>query len=372
VALSHLAQLHEDVVFGRSGGRIIWQPRIGCWYTDKLFAGEALPEPYTEMELPDIYRALGCSDRLYSYYNACFRRVEHAAVRTARRALNDTDTEVTIQTPVGRQVAIYRRSANNPGMIHLKWEVESEDELRVAAWREENATWEWDQEQFDRTQADVGDLGAPTMYMPRMNIQCLYLEKMGVERGILALYDQPDSVGALFGGLEECHARLIDVINASPVHIIDFGENVHASTLSPKLFERYHLPACQRRCERLHGGGKFVYSHWDGDCGPLLRYVHDTGLDGIEAITPVPQGDVTLEQTREALGDDMFLLDGLPAVYFDETFPVSVLEDCVHRCIELFAPRLVLGISDELSSTGDIERVRRVGAIVDKYNSQFG
>jgi len=54
---------------------------------------------------------------------------------------------------------------------------------------------------------------------------------------------------------------------------------------------------------------------------PLLQYAHETGLDGIEAITPRPQGDVTLEEAKEALGDDMFLLDGIPAIYFDKTFP---------------------------------------------------
>ena len=80
---------------------------------------------------------------------------------------------------------------------------------------------------------------------------------------------------------------------------------------------------------------------------------------------------MTLEETREALGDDMFLLDGIPAIYFDDTFPVSVLEDCVARLIELFAPRLVLGISDEISSTGDIERIRVVKDIVDAYNARF-
>ena len=368
---SELAQLNEDVVFGRSGGKIIWQPRIGCWFTDKKFAGEELPAPYTDMQLPEIFRALGCSDRLYGWYNACFRRVEHPSVKVHQQPLNETDTRITIETPVGKQIAVHRRSINNAGTIHLKWEVETEEELKVATWREENATWEWDQEQFDRSQREVGDLGAPAMYMPRMNIQCLYIEKMSVERGIFALYDWPDTVEAFFRGLEECHHRQIDLINESPINIVNFGENVHSATLSPELFLKYHMPAGQRRCERLHDAGKFVFSHWDGDCGPLLRYARETGLDGIEAITPYPQGDVTLEQIKEGLGDEMFLLDGIPAIYFDETFSEEVLAECVHRLIELFAPRLVLGISDELSSTGDIERIRLVGRIVDEYNAQF-
>ena len=102
---------------------------------------------------------------------------------------------------------------------------------------------------------------------------------------------------------------------------------------------------------------------------PLLPYARETGLDGIEAITPQPQGDVTLKQVRDALGDQMVLLDGIPAVYFDDTYEIEVLEACVHELIELFAPRLVLGISDEISSTGDLKRVRRVGEIVAEYNA---
>lgn len=366
------AKLHEDVVFGRSGGRIIWQPRILCWYTDKQFEGEPLPAPYTGLDMPAIYRLLGCSDRLYNWYNPCFRRREDPRVQVEREQLNETDAKTTIRTPAGEQVAVHRRTPNSWHQLTLKREVESEAELKVATWREEHATWAWDQEAFDRAQREVGDLGAPTMFMPRMNVQCLYIEKMGVEGGVFALHDWPDTTEAFFAALEACHDRLIEVINHSPVQIVNFGENVHSGTLSVPLFEKYHLPACQRRCERLHAAGKFVYSHWDGDCKPLLPYARETGLDGIEAITPWPQGDVRIEEIKAGLGDEMFLLDGIPAVYFDDTFPVSTLEACTRQLIELFAPRLVLGISDEISSTGDIERVRMVGQIVDEYNARCG
>ncbi len=364
-----LAELHRDVVFGRAGGKILWQPRILCWYEDRRFRGEELPEPYAGMDLYEIYRSLRCSARLYDEYNSCFRRVEHPAVRIETRALSETDTETRIRTPAGDQTAVHRRTSTSSHPITLKWEVESMAELHVATWREENTDWEWDRDRFDAWRAKVGDLGAPTMYMPRMNVQSLYVEKMGVESAVFALYEHPAEVAAYFRALDESHDRLIDVINASPVDIVNFGENVHAGTLSPDLFLRYHLPACRRRADRLHAAGKFVSSHWDGDVKPLLPYAGETGLDGIEAITPKPQGDVTLEEVREALGDGMFLLDGIPAVYFDDTYPVETLAACAERVIELFAPRLVLGISDEISSTGDLERVRVVGEIVDRYNA---
>ena len=85
---------------------------------------------------------------------------------------------------------------------------------------------------------------------------------------------------------------------------------------------------------------------------------------------PQPQGDVTLAETKAALGD-MFLLDGIPAVYFDHTFSEQELIDCTKKCIDLFAPHLILGISDEISSHGDIERVRLVTKVVDDYNASL-
>lgn len=61
----------------------------------------------------------------------------------------------------------------------------------------------------------------------------------------------------------------------------------------------------------------------------------------------------------------------MPSFTFSQTQPHSVetLVDCVHKILDLFAPHLILGISDEISSTGDIERIRLVGRIVDEYNA---
>ncbi|MFH1476610.1 MAG: uroporphyrinogen decarboxylase family protein [Verrucomicrobiota bacterium] len=372
------ALLHEDVVFGRAGGRIIWQPRIGAWWWRRVFFKEPFPpgydcqadSVYDYRSLYELSRRLGVSARVYDYRN-CFRRIEDPRVHSSVMKLNATDIENTIETPVGKQTCILRNTPNNPAPITVKWEVVTEDELRVATWREEHVSWEWSQSCFDELQRDYGDLGAPTMYLPRMNVQCLYLEKTGVENGVFAIYDWPKTAEKFFAAREESNNRLIEQINRSPIKIINFGENVHAGTLSPELFRKYHLPECQRRCENLHRSGKFCHSHWDGDTKPILRYAQETGLDGIEAITPVPQGDVTLEEIKDGLGDRMFLLDGLPAVFFDETYPVQELIDCTHRLIDLFAPRLVLGISDEISATGDIERIRIVSRIVNEYNAHF-
>lgn len=363
----NFAKLHNDIVLGNSNGRILWQPRIQCWYDDKKFHNDPLPAKYQNKDIYGIHRELGCSARLYEF-NECFKRIEDERVNQIIKQDENGKVERTITTPVGKQIEVLQKSPNNPFLRHIKWEIESKDDAKVAIWREQNCRWQWDNEKYKELLNKIGDLGAPAMFMPRMNVQSLFIEKMGIEKGIFAIYDWTDLLEELFASIEDSHNKLIDIINDSPVEIINFGENIHSGTLSPALFEKYHLPACQRRCEKLHSANKFVYSHWDGNCKPLLPYAKETGLDGIEAITPLPQGDVTLEEAKEALGDDMFLIDGIPAVYFDDTYSIETLVDCVHKVIDLFAPKLILGISDEMSSTGDIERINIVTEIVDEFN----
>ena len=94
----------------------------------------------------------------------------------------------------------------------------------------------------------------------------IYIDLMGVEEAVYAVADYPETVEEYFEALHESRFRLIDVINASPVKIINFGDNIHSGTLP---------------------------SH------------------------------------------------------------------------------LILGISDEISSTGDIERIRLVGRMVDEYNEKI-
>jgi hypothetical protein len=66
---------------------------------------------------------------------------------------------------------------------------------------------------------------------------------------------------------------------------------------------------------------------------------------------------------------NLFLFDGIASILFNPEFPVADLVRQVEELIAKFAPRLVLGISDELSYTADIERVRLVGEMVDDYNA---
>ena len=364
-------QLQDEVLEGRANGKILWQPRIACWYDDKVYAGEELPGVFKGMDLPGVYRELNCSNRIYEY-NASFRLVEDETVKRTKRKLSQYETEEKIETPVGTLTSVITGNSSNPGVYPSKWWVTSEEEMKIMAYVLEHQDWEWDEEYYQSVRRKWGKIGAPVMFLPRTNIPYLYIDLMGVEESIFALNDYPETVEYFFDVLEKNQEKLIRVINASPIKMINFGDNLHCGLLPDMYMEKYIVPAYQRRCKLLHEGNKFVTSHWDGNTKTILKYAKQTGLDGIEAITPIPQGDVTLQEVKEALGDDIWLVDGLAAILFNDEYPEEQLMAQVEECLELFAPKLILGISDEMSSQGNIERVRMIGKYIEEYNKKAG
>ncbi len=363
-----LTKLNIDVVTGKSGGKIIWQPRIGCWYDDRIFRNEALPAPYTGKDLPGIYRELGCSNRCYDF-NSCFERVYDPRIKFYERKLSETETEYIRETPVGKISQIEVTNKSNPGRYPKKWWISDEDDMKVMTWIEEHMTWRWNEEAYWDNLKIWGGLGAPTFFMPRINVQELFVTTMGVENGVYALYDYPRTVEKYFAAMSENQMFEIELINRSPIQIVNFGDNVHAGILTPELFKKYVMPEYIKRNSRLRPAGKFTHAHWDGDVKALLPYARECGFSGIEAVTPKPQGDVTLKEVKAAFGDELFLLDGIAALLFEDRFPLAELEAQVNECIELFAPKLILGISDEISSNGNLDRIKFVGKIVDDYNA---
>lgn len=73
---------------------------------------------------------------------------------------------------------------------------------------------------------------------------------------------------------------------------------------------------------------------------------------------------MSIEEIKEHIGDKI-LLDGIPAILFLPSYTEEELEECVEKLIDLFHPRLVLGISDELPQGASEESIKRVKWISD-------
>jgi uroporphyrinogen-III decarboxylase len=193
---------------------------------------------------------------------------------------------------------------------------------------------------------------------------------MGFARTMRFVYmEEKEKLSALFEAIERYNDKFYEAMAQSPLEIFNLGENIDVRLASPVLFEKYCLPVYQKRCDFLYKHGKYVHMHVDGYAKPLLPLLANCGLDGIEALTTVPVGDMTLVDIKKELGDNLVILDGIPFIMFLPDYPLAQLESFVREIISMF-PRLVLGISDELPPPADSERVGKVSKWIEKFSPQ--
>jgi len=342
---------------------IVFQPRIEHWYNVNK-QNATLPKRYSNMSLMQVYDELGCSMRTYDVTYLALKSVDDPSVVVQTENQGDEVVITRWVTPVG---IIQNRVRLTPAWHLDEFPVKTPDDLQVMEYILNGRHWEFDAAAFAEADKQIGDRAATMLCIPRINLMRISIEMMGFENTLYAMADDLAGMESLIHAIDEGDRQLVQCVTDSPFEIINFGDNLDQHICSPTLFERYMLPVYKWRNEAFHKKGKYTHSHWDGSVKLLLQYAQQTGLDGIEALTPLPQGDVTIEEIKAGIGD-MILLDGIPMLHFMPDMSIDQLDAVTHQVIETFQPNLILGVSDEVSPVCDIERVRRVAEIVEGYN----
>jgi len=353
--------------FERKGtDKIVWQPRIYYWYNGRTEA-DTMPEKYRGMSMLDIYHDLNASPR----YPGEVCGISVFNTQTDDTVKHDEKEEdgniVTVQdTPAGQLRHVTRKGSMGSGGYQTDYPVKSPGDMKIAKHILEHTAFSFDQDAFELAEKTLGLDGVTQSFYPRSPFQSLVISYMGLENTVYALTDYRAETEDFMKAIEAWQDMMYEVILDSPVKILNFGENIDAHISPPGYFERYLVPYYKKRVDQVHAKGKFCHIHMDGSLKPLLPMIREPGFDGIEAATPLPQGDVTLEELKESLGDTI-LLDGIPAILFLPRYSNEELEEFATKVLDMFSPNLILGVSDELPPPADIEKVRLVSQLVENY-----
>jgi len=344
-----------DVYNDRNPGRVIWQPRLEFWY-DVNKKRDNLPAHIRGMTLEDLYDYCHASIRYFS--NPL--KVRYRNVQTSKEWLDEKNLKVTWETPIGKLDEVLHYDEWNLSSYNQEYLLKSPQDFRIYEFILQDEEYYWDAEELARDQARIGNRGALMFFARRSPLQSLFIERMGFERTVYLMNDHPEVIERHIEVQSAADDLMYDVICQARPPLFNFGENIDAHMDPPVYWRRYLLPYYRKRTDQLHAAGIKTTIHIDGAIKPLLKDIRDCPTTGIEAFTPLPQGDVTLEEIKAALGERI-LLDGIPALYFLPLYPLDILLECTRKVIDLFSPKLILGISDEPPPDSDIERVRIVG-----------
>ncbi len=351
-------------IFEGTADRVLWQPRLETWIGHHMQRG-TLPKRFQGMTALEIYDELGCSVR----YEAS-RGIERIEPREEIVYVEERHADKTVQrvrTPLGELTTVYRDIWEGDRRVNhriVEWPVKTVEDLRVLANLMGREQFRADHEAFKEAASRVGHRAEPTIFLSSSGFTELIKEYCGLADTFYFLYDHPAEVEAYLEACDRRDDRLIDAALELPCRIFNLGDHATNEFTPPPILKKYLMPRWQRIADRLHAAGRFVCSHWDGNSVTMLPFARQTRLDGLEALTPAPMGDMTLEQIKEAVGDEMVVLDLLRAIDFLPGFPVESLLDFARRVIDMFAPKLILGISDEISEVGEIDKVEAVSELV--------
>ena len=325
-----------------------------------------LPERYRDLDYLGIYDALRCSVRYAAGVGIEAYDDPDDIVRTQERRGNHLFE--TIRTRSGSLTTVHREIWEDGKCVNQrieKYAVTTPEDLRVLTEMVERRRYRANLRAYQEAADKVGHRAEPTGWLSSSGFTNLIKEWCGLEGTFYLLADYPDEVEAYLEACDRCDDRLIDVALELPFRIFNLGDHATNEFTPPPILERYMLPRWQRISGRLHKAGRFVHSHWDGHSRQILPYLKETGLDAVEALTPAPMGDMTLEQIKEAVGDKLVCLDLIPAILFLESYTTEDVLEFTRKVMDMFAPRLILGISDEISQVGQIEKVEAVSELVD-------
>ena len=342
-----------------------FQPRIESWlHWHRQF--NKLPDRYKDYTLLELYDDLDISMRYIAYYTGMPNPVdiEHAdTVKIGNIQKNREEMLTVIETPLG-ELTREMKLASDGNWRTSKSPIKTKEDARKARWFFEHTRYHFVEEYFDQGSQFIGERGEPQFFLPRSPYQNLHVDSswMTLEGLVYALTDYPQEIEDLMKAIDSSYDTLYEEIIAhkDKVKIVNFGENIDSLLLSPKYLEGYLIPFYEKRSNQLRDNGIYTHIHIDGHFRSILKYLKDLPFDGLEALTPLPQGDVSIEEMRESIGDKI-LLDGIPALLFLPTYSEEELHQCVEKIVKLFHPDLVLGISDEIpEGVGEegIERVR--------------
>lgn len=358
--IKNYARMHLDIFNGKDPGGVVWQPRLEFWYDVNRKRGK-LPTHLKDASLIDVYDYCHASMRYFAFP----LKLERHQVEIKESWVDPKSLKKVWLTPWGELQEVFHYDEWGISCYNSEYLLKTPEDFKIYAAILEDETWTWDQALVDAALAEVGQRGVLQYYARRSPMQSLFIETMGFEPAIFLLEDHPEVIEGYIQARTQADEAMYATICASPTPIFNFGENIDAAMDPPTIWQRFLLPYYQKRTTQLHASGIKTSIHVDGAMKPLLRDLRNCPMTSIEACTPLPQGDVTLEEIKAALGDTI-LVDGIPAVYFLPYFPEEDLINGTRQVIELFYPRLILGISDEIPPDGDIERVRRVGEMVEK------
>ncbi len=374
--------------------------RMELWYQAKLQA-DSLPEKFKGMSLNDIHRAVGIGRQKFSPPYAfqlrgvevvftfqdqiIFRESEplmdyFPAAWAPEQVPRDQAGQTLIEfiTPVGKVSLSYvfaESLISMGGMEPLLKEhlIKEEADYRTAEYIIERAEFV---PRFENIYADSEMLAENGFVVPslhRIPFQQALLEYLGEIPLFTALYESPQRLKRLIEVLDRHLVEILHRLSDLSALYVEFPDNLDGFMTNPNLFQEYCLPYYQKYADILHGQGKKVGAHTDGNLKPLVKLLAESGLDVCESFSPAPLTECTFEEAWNIWQKGPVIWGGIPSPLLEKRTSENEFKAYVERLLQVIGNRpIILGVGDMVMGNNLIERVEYIARKIAQSTADTG
>lgn len=160
---------------------------------------------------------------------------------------------------------------------------------------------------YDESEQTLGESGITLGQLGQFNdlgylrtpFQVVQIDFVGLEQFSM---DIAIELPELMDLLEMMNMQLLEafrhVTQTKAIHI-KLWENLSIETMGPDLFRKYQVPLYDKITKILDDAGKKLHVHYDGKLQLIANDIQKLGFDGIDSLTPSPEGDVSIAEARQ-------------------------------------------------------------------------
>jgi hypothetical protein len=271
----------------------------------------------------------------------------------------------TFSTPLG---SVYEDEFREPGTGQWKlmrsWRgqqawitqrlIKGPEDYRVVKYIVEHTEYLADYLPIEQALDWLGEDGVVLNGLPHSPMQMLMIHWVGSEEGrfFYHLADYPELVEDLAQAISTSRQTLYEIAAKSPAPIALCGDNIDGVLVNPTLFTKYFMPEYEKQAGPLHQHGKLMAVHMDGRVAGLKHLIAQTPIDIVEALHPIPMGDLSIAEALSVWNDKAIWLGFPGAIY--EFGPQATRQFALGLLREVgLGDRLVIAMSTEGQVSND-------------------
>jgi len=338
---------------GEVADRIPWAPLI---FDDTLSlyppeVREAGPIKFTKMIGGDVlWRMKAC-------------KIENTALKVVEQE-DENYIYKEFRTKIGRLYEVRQKSKFGAHRI-VKWPIENFSDFKVMEYILEHQVAKPDYESLLKADKEVGGSGIVMIFQTTTPVQNLIQEWMGLVQFYSHLMRYTSDLEDLMALMHEKNKQVYEVMAESPVEVQCIVENTDSRLVSPKIYEKYSLKHVKDFVDKIHAHGKIAIVHMCGKINDLLPLIKQTGLDGIDCLTPRPTGDVDFRGVYQIFGNKFVIHGALdPTKWLPDYRTVDDIERSIEELIRdiLDRPFILCTAADGIPGI-PIEKFKAIGKI---------